>query len=40
MAAAAHYRMFGYYNAWANSRLHDAVAQLSNPSMEHSTTRW
>jgi uncharacterized damage-inducible protein DinB len=29
MTAAAHYRMFGHYNAWANSRLYEAVAQLS-----------
>lgn len=26
---AAHYRMFGHYNAWANGRLSKAVAQLS-----------
>jgi uncharacterized damage-inducible protein DinB len=25
----AHYRMFGRYNAWANSRLYDATARLS-----------
>ena len=29
MTPAAHYRMFGHYNAWANSRLYEAVAQLS-----------
>jgi uncharacterized damage-inducible protein DinB len=29
MTAAAHYRMFGHYNAWANNRLYDAAAQLS-----------
>jgi uncharacterized damage-inducible protein DinB len=29
MTAAAHYRMFGHYNAWANGRLYDAAAQLS-----------
>jgi uncharacterized damage-inducible protein DinB len=29
MTAAAHYWMFGHYNAWANSRLYEAVAQLS-----------
>jgi len=26
---AAHYRMFGHHNAWANGRLYEAVAQLS-----------
>jgi uncharacterized damage-inducible protein DinB len=26
---AAHYRMFGHYNAWANGRLYEAVARLS-----------
>jgi uncharacterized damage-inducible protein DinB len=26
---AAHYRMFGHYNAWANGRLYAAVARLS-----------
>ena len=26
---AAHYRMFGHYNSWANTRLYDAVARLS-----------
>ena len=30
MTPAAHYRMFGHYNAWANGRLYDAVARLSN----------
>src|ERR1700676_5730627 len=30
MPPAAHYRMFGHYNAWANSRLYDAAARLSN----------
>lgn len=29
MTPAAHYRMFGRYNAWANSRLYDAAAQLT-----------
>jgi uncharacterized damage-inducible protein DinB len=29
MIASAHYRMFGHYNAWANARLYDAAAQLS-----------
>ncbi len=29
MTPAAHYRMFGHYNAWANGRLFDAVARLS-----------
>ena len=29
MTRVAHYRMFGHYNAWANSRLYDAAAQLS-----------
>jgi uncharacterized damage-inducible protein DinB len=29
MTPAAHYRMFGHYNAWANSRLYDAAAQLT-----------
>ena len=28
MTAAAHYRMFGHYNAWANKRLFAATAQL------------
>jgi uncharacterized damage-inducible protein DinB len=28
MTAAAHYRMFGHYNAWANKRLFTATAQL------------
>ena len=26
---AAHYRMFGHYNAWANGRLYAAAARLS-----------
>jgi uncharacterized damage-inducible protein DinB len=26
---AAHYRMFGHYNAWANGRLYEAAARLS-----------
>jgi len=30
MTAADHYRMFGHYNAWANSRLYDAAAELSS----------
>src|ERR1700731_2239836 len=30
MMAAAHYRMFGHYNAWANGRLYDAAAQLTD----------
>lgn len=29
MSLAAHYRMFGHYNAWANGRLYDAAAALS-----------
>jgi uncharacterized damage-inducible protein DinB len=29
MTPAAHYRMFGHYNAWANKRLYDASARLS-----------
>jgi uncharacterized damage-inducible protein DinB len=29
MTLVAHYRMFGHYNAWANSRLYDAAARLS-----------
>ena len=29
MTPAAHYRMFGHYNAWANRRLYDAAARLS-----------
>src|SRR5258708_33603876 len=28
MTPAAHYRMFGRYNAWANTRLYDAAARL------------
>jgi uncharacterized damage-inducible protein DinB len=30
MTLAAHYRMFGHYNAWANGRLYEAVARLSS----------
>ena len=30
MTPSAHYRMFARYNAWANSRLYDAAAQLSH----------
>ena len=30
MNPADHYRMFGHYNAWANRRLYDAAAQLSD----------
>ena len=29
MTPADHYRMFGHYNAWANTRLYDAVARLT-----------
>jgi uncharacterized damage-inducible protein DinB len=29
MTFAAHYRMFGHYNAWANIRLYEAAARLS-----------
>ena len=29
MSFAAHYQMFGRYNAWANGRLYDAAAALS-----------
>src|SRR5512147_373438 len=29
MTPAAHYQMFGHYNAWANGRLYDAAARLS-----------
>jgi uncharacterized damage-inducible protein DinB len=29
MTFAAHYRMFGHYNAWANNRLYEATARLS-----------
>jgi uncharacterized damage-inducible protein DinB len=44
---AAHYRMFGHYNAWANGRLYEAVARLSTeqyradraPSSDRSTVR-
>jgi uncharacterized damage-inducible protein DinB len=28
VTAAAHYRMFGHYNTWANNRLFAATAQL------------
>jgi uncharacterized damage-inducible protein DinB len=30
MTPLAHYRMFGHYNQWANGRLYDAAAQLSD----------
>jgi uncharacterized damage-inducible protein DinB len=30
MTPLAHYRMFGHYNEWANGRLYDAAAQLSD----------
>jgi len=30
MTPTDHYRMFGHYNAWANGRLYDAVAQLTS----------
>ena len=30
MMLSPHYQMFGRYNAWANKRLYDAAAQLSN----------
>jgi uncharacterized damage-inducible protein DinB len=30
MTPAAHYRMFGHYNAWANGRLYDAVSRLTD----------
>jgi uncharacterized damage-inducible protein DinB len=30
MPLSPHYRMFGRYNAWANQRLYDAAAQLSD----------
>jgi uncharacterized damage-inducible protein DinB len=30
MTPAEHYRMFAHYNAWANSRLYEAAARLSN----------
>jgi len=30
MTLAAHYRMFGHYNAWANNRLYAASAQLKS----------
>src|SRR6202022_2204602 len=29
IALTAHYRMFGRYNAWANTRLYDAAARLT-----------
>jgi uncharacterized damage-inducible protein DinB len=29
MTPTAHYQMFGHYNAWANGRLYEAVAELS-----------
>jgi uncharacterized damage-inducible protein DinB len=29
MTPTAHYRMFGHYNAWANSRVYDAAARLT-----------
>lgn len=29
MTPAAHFRMFGHYNSWANNRLYDATARLS-----------
>ncbi|GAC1336011.1 MAG: DinB family protein [Bradyrhizobium sp.] len=29
MSSAAHYRMFGHYNAWANGRLYEAAARLA-----------
>ncbi|WP_213739999.1 DinB family protein [Bradyrhizobium sp. dw_411] len=29
MTLAAHYQMFGHYNAWANGRLYEAAAALS-----------
>jgi uncharacterized damage-inducible protein DinB len=30
MSSPEHYRMFAAYNAWANKRLYDAAAQLSD----------
>ncbi len=30
MSFAAHYRMFGAYNAWANRRIYDAAAKLDD----------
>ena len=30
MTPAAHYQMFGHYNAWANARLYDAAARLTD----------
>ena len=30
MTPTAHYQMFGRYNAWANSRLYEAAAELSS----------
>jgi uncharacterized damage-inducible protein DinB len=29
MTPTAHYQMFGHYNAWANGRLYEAVADLN-----------
>jgi uncharacterized damage-inducible protein DinB len=30
MTLSTHYRMFGHYNAWANQRLYDAAARLTD----------
>jgi uncharacterized damage-inducible protein DinB len=30
MTPAAHYQMFGHYNAWANTRLYDAAVRLTD----------
>ena len=30
MTPAAHYQMFGHYNAWANGRLYEAASRLSS----------
>jgi uncharacterized damage-inducible protein DinB len=30
MTATAHYRMFAHYNAWANARLYEVAARLSD----------
>jgi uncharacterized damage-inducible protein DinB len=30
MTPSAHYRMFGHYNAWANRRIYDAAAALTD----------
>ena len=30
MTLAAHYKMFGHYNAWANRRLYDAASRLTS----------